>query len=90
MINARSLLTIKMRFKIAATVAWLVLAVFLLTQCFNLLNAPDDIEVAAGMSGILVLFIAVPWFLIWLFQPKKEKPKDESKADTPGPVGPSV
>lgn len=72
MINARSLLTIKTRFKIAAVVAWIVVVMFLITKCFNLVNAPDDMEVGVGVTGILALLVVTPWFITFLFRGEKD------------------
>lgn len=61
------------RIKIASIIALTLIAGLVVSASCSALNQPDDLSVALGVFGLLVIFIVFPWMLYKIINPK-DKP----------------
>ena len=64
----------KSRFKLALTVLVLLLALAAFSQFLGWMNLPSDLWFWSGISGVLLLLVAVPSLIAVIWRPQRLRP----------------
>jgi uncharacterized membrane protein YqhA len=61
----------KSRLRLALTVVLLVLALALFSRFLNWMNLPSDLWFWSGLTGVLLLLVAVPSLVATIWRPQR-------------------